>query len=193
MPEDEFDDDNDGDLAGAGSLLSINIRNKHLATARTFVRPRTLSEKLLDRWNAVMAQKEWVGEADLAEGQFADTWSHCFEFERDPASGNVRVKRIGKIFDGFAGLTESGFSLGRRDAMRRTPEIAAMLITWLRSLAERSYKSREPQTESESFPIDEDSVRYTCTVVPLIDQQSVPVSVVGLIESVESHSSKEGH
>lgn len=188
--DDEFGDDtDDGHLAGAGSLLSIKIRGKRHVPD---VRPRTLSERLVDHWTAVMGEKGRFEASDFSNPAMTEIWSHCFEFELDAQGKYVRVKRIGRIVDGFAGITESGFEVGRRDLMRRSPELAAMLIAWLESLAQNSYRSRKPLTESESFPIRAGNVAYTCTVVPLINQQSVPVSVAGLIESVERNSNENG-
>ncbi len=187
MPEfdDEYGDEEDGDVTGAGSLLSINIRNKKLGNPTITVRPRTLSEKLIDHWKSTKAQKGWVGQADFSTSELSGIWNHCFEFEPEFRSRNLRIKRVGRILDGVAGLAETGYSPAQNDVMGRMPELAGMLIDWLKTLASESYQTHEPIFERDTFQMLSGSVSYSCTVVPITNRQSVPVSVIGLIESVD--------
>ena len=191
----EFDDeygDDDGDLAGAGSLLSIKIRNKRLGNPTVAVRPRTMSETLIDHWKAMKAQKGWVDQTDFSTAELSGIWNHCFEFEPDYRSKTFRIKRIGRILDGVAGLAETGYSPEQNDVMGQMPELAGMLIDWLKTLAADSFEAREPISERETFPIQSGSIAYSCTVAPLTDRQFAPVSVIGLIESVEGRSNQRG-
>ena len=189
MPDfdDEYGDD-DGDLSGAGSLLSINIRGKKVANPTVAVLPRTLSEKLIDHWKATKRQKGWVTQADFTTAELSGIWNHCFEFEPEYRSRKLRIKRVGRILDGVAGLAETGYSPEQNDVMGRMPELAGMLIDWLKTLAGDSYQTREPISERDTFPMRSGSVSYSCTVVPITDRQSIPVSVIGLIESVDGSS-----
>ena len=182
--DDEYGDDaDDGHLDGAGSLLSINIRHKRAASD---IRPRSLSEKFVDHWTAMNKQKGWVEAADFNTGELAGIWPYCFELQPERWSKSFRVVRIGRILDSVVGFTEMGTDNLRNDVMRRTPEIAAMLIDWLRRLASESFQAGEPMSERESFPVRAGTIDYTCTVLPLTNRQSVPASVVGVIESVEA-------
>jgi hypothetical protein len=180
--DDEYGDEaDDGNLAGAGSLLSINIRNKR---ATSDIRPRTLSEKLVDHWTATKNRRGWVEATDLSSGELAGVWPYCFELEPDRWAKGFRVVRIGRILDGVIGFSDAGLDHGQNDVMRTTPEIAAMLIDWVRNLAAESFQSREPLSERESFAAQSGTVTYSCTVMPLTNRQFVPVSVVGVIENV---------
>lgn len=188
MPEldDEYDDDSgDGHLAGAGSLLSISIRNKRPAAAA--VRQHTLSERLVDHWKSVRTQKGYVDATDFTNSDFASIWGHCFEFEPDRWSRGFRIIRIGHVLDAHDGLFESGLEADQSNVMQRSPEVAAMLIDWLKTLADQSFRACEPINERETLPVQNDGVDYSCTVLPLTNRQAVPVSVVGLIETIEKH------
>ncbi len=184
--DDEFGEGDDGDLSGAGSLLSINIKNKRLASA--VARPKTLSEKLLDHWKATKSEKGWVHAADFGTNELNGIWNHCFEFEPEAGSRNVRIVRIGRVLESVAGLAETDADSGQNDVMRRSPELAAMLVDWVRVMAGKCFQARAPIFERESFPVSTGSLEYSCTVVPLMNPQGVTVSIAGLIESVESHS-----
>lgn len=189
--DDEYSDDgDDGHLAGAGSLLSISIRHKRPATAA--IRPKTLSERVVDHWKATRTEKGQVDASDFNTGDLAGVWAHCFEFEPDQRSRGVRIVRVGRIIDGLVESDDPAFDTGRADAMRQTPEIAAMLIDWLRRLANDCFQTREPISERETFPVKDGSVDYSCTVIPVTKRQLVPISVVGLIESVERHPTSKG-
>jgi hypothetical protein len=188
--DDEYGEEtDDGHLAGAGSLLSINIRNKRPASD---IRPRSLSEKLVDHWTAMNKQKGWVEAADFHTGELAGVWAYCFELEPDRWSKTFRVVRIGRILDGVVGFADAGLDNVQNDITRRTPEIAAMLIDWLRRLASESYEAKEPMSERESFPVRAGNAAYSCTVLPLTNRQFVPVSVVGVIETVEGDPISKG-
>ena len=192
MPEldDEYDEgDGDGHLAGAGSLLSINIRNKKPTVQ---ARARTLSERMVDHWTSVRNQKGCVDATDFTNSDFATAWGHCFEFEPDRWSRGFRIIRIGRVLDGTEGLLETGFEADQSDVMRRSPEVAAMLIDWLKTLADESFRAREPITERETLPVQTGGRDYSCTVLPLTNRQGVPVSVVGLIETIEGSRTPKG-
>ena len=59
------------------------------------------------------------------------------------------------------------------------------MFDWLKKLADQSFRTREPINEREALPGQNTGVDYSCTVLPLTNHQAVPVSVVGLIETIE--------
>jgi hypothetical protein len=189
--DDEFDDDTgDGHLAGAGSLLSINIRNGKRPVS--VARQRTLSERLVDHWKSVRTQKGGVDASDFTNSDFAGAWGHFFEFEPDRWSRGFRIIRIGHVLDGGEHILETGFAPDQSDIMRRSPEVAAMLIDWLKTLATESFRKRQPIIQRDTLPIQTGGMDYSCTVIPLTNRQAVPVSVIGLIETVEGSQTPKG-